>query len=273
MKFTIKLVLTIVLFASAALLAINFYGLTKELRPDNLSPEFLRFGERDLLLSKKEYFKAVKKVENESDLEYAKRLTTVISEGTAHVDWEVYNPSAFHQLVPLWENWILYFMGRYSGIPEYERYHFSNPQKSMERGIGICGDASILMSQLLSKHGIDNKIVTFPGHVVVAAEFDKTQLVFDPDFGVVIPHSLEKINTQRAATKGLYSLQGYSNREERFLVNEYTKSYSIWDGPKHLITNKFYFEKFAYFGKWFFPVFGVLFVVVIFLSTNKSKKE
>jgi hypothetical protein len=58
-------------------------------------------------------------------------------------------------------------MGKYSGIPEYERYHFSNPYNSIERGIGICGDASILMSQMLEKNGIEADILTFPGHVVV----------------------------------------------------------------------------------------------------------
>jgi hypothetical protein len=44
----------------------------------------------------------------------------------------------------------------------------------MERGIDICGDASMIMSQILERNGIESKIVTFPGHVVVAATIQLT---------------------------------------------------------------------------------------------------
>ena len=270
MKALYKPVLLIILLSSISLMTVNIYGLSKDLRPENLSPEFLRFGERDLLLSKQEYFDSVTRTYEETDIEYAKRLTRVISEGTAHVDWEVYDPAAFHQLIPIWENWILYFMGKFSGIPEYERYHFSSPKKSMERGIGICGDASILMSQLLSENGIDNKIITFPGHVVIAADFTDEQLVFDPDFGVVIPYSIDDINKQASIANNLYYEQGYSLGEERFLINEYGKPFGGWNGPEHLITNKFYFEKFAYIGKWAFPVIGIMVFILLFVLSNRK---
>jgi hypothetical protein len=66
----------------------------------------------------------------------------------------------FNQLIPIWENYFIYFMGVFSGIPEYERYHFANYQRSLERGIGLCGDASMVISQLLDKQNISNKILT-----------------------------------------------------------------------------------------------------------------
>ena len=37
----------------------------------------------------------------------------------------------------------------------------------MERGVGLRGDASMLLSELLTREKIKNKIVTLPGHVMV----------------------------------------------------------------------------------------------------------
>ena len=44
------------------------------------------------------------------------------------------------------------------------------------------------------KHNIDNKILTFPGHVVVATNYsDGSGHVLDADFGVVIPISADEL--------------------------------------------------------------------------------
>jgi hypothetical protein len=258
MKLTFKGCLSFILISSIGLMLLNFYGLTQDLRPKNLTPEVLRFGGRDVLLSKQNFFQLVEKTAQETPLEYAKRVTKVIADGTAHLDWETYDPVSFHQLVPAWENWILFLMGKYSGIPEYERYHFSNPYKSIERGIGICGDASILMSQMLEKNGIEAAILTFPGHVVVTANIDNQQFIFDADFGVVIPTSAEQLNQDVGIIKGLYSGQGHPESDDRFFQYTYSKPFQVWDGPEHFITKKFYFEKFAYVAKWLVPILGLL---------------
>jgi hypothetical protein len=85
--------------------------------------------------------------EGESDKEYSDRIRRVIAQGLAHIHWKKYQNTKFNQLIPIWENYFLYFMGKFSGIPEFERYHFSDYKKSLKRGIGICGDASMVMSQ------------------------------------------------------------------------------------------------------------------------------
>jgi hypothetical protein len=263
MKVITNILAVICIGMSSILLLVNFYGFTQALRPANITVENLRFGDADVSLSQDEYFDAVKRKANESDLQYSQRLTTIISQGTAHIHWEQYDPRLFHQLVPVWENWILHTMGIFSGIPEFQRYHFANPYKSMERGIGICGDASMVMTQLLEENGIEASMLTFPGHVVVTAVIDGSAYIFDPDFGVVIPASAEQLNQNVNIVDGLYSNAGYPASDDDFFMNTYNKAYTTWDGPETFITKKFYFEKFAYLAKWLFPLLALVFGVYL----------
>jgi hypothetical protein len=178
----------------------------------------LRFGDIDVSLDKEEFLQSSKMLPNENPIDYSKRLTSVIASGIAHIHWERYDSSKFNQLVPIWENWALYAMGKFSGIPEYERYHYSNPQKSMERGIGICGDASMIMSQVLKNNGIESKIISFPGHVMVAANIQNQSFVFDPDFGVVLESSLEELNKNPELVDGAYSAVGHPTSDDSFFT-------------------------------------------------------
>lgn len=271
-KFSFNFLLILCSGLSVLVLSINISGFFLELRPKNITSENLRFGEQDVRLSPDEFKAAVIRQGNESDIEYSKRLTEVIADGTAHIHWEKYEPNKFNQLVPIWENWILHVMGRYSGIPEFERYHFSSPFKSMERGIGICGDASMVMTQLLERNGIQASMLTFPGHVVVTAKIDNETLIFDPDFGVVIPASVEKLNSNVFLAKGLYASAGYTDADEAFFQSTYNQPYEVWDGPEHFIRKKYYFEKFAYAAKWGIPIVMLCFVMgLIRYSRNKKK--
>ncbi|MDT0593600.1 hypothetical protein [Glaciecola petra] len=247
-----------VLLPSLILLGINLYGLSQELRPSEFNVQDLRFGEKDVTVSKEEFLAQIDQREDESQTEYTYRLTNLIADGTAHIHWEEFDPKKFHQLVPLWENWIIHIMGLVTGIPEYERYHFSNPYKSIERGIGICGDASMVMTQLLEKHGIQAEILTFPGHVVVTAEVEGKRKIFDPDFGVVLPFTPPDLKNNVTKAAELYMSRGYEESDRTFFLNSYSKPYVVWDGPEEFITKKFYFEKVAYVLKWVLPVLGVL---------------
>jgi hypothetical protein len=254
------------------LTVINMYGLTQNLRPSSITPDNLRFGTIDVSLSKEELLQNSKMLPNENPIEYSKRLTSVIANGIAHIHWGRYEPSVFHQTVPLWENWVLHAMGLFSGIPEYQRYHYSNPEKSMERGIGICGDASIIMSQILERNGIESKIVTFPGHVVVAATIQNQSFVFDPDFGVVIELSLEHLNKNPNLVNDSYSAVGHPQQEDAFFVKTYGEEYQVWNGVNHFITKKYYFEKFAYVIKWPLPIAMIVLCLWVTFCSSAFKK-
>lgn len=249
------------------LLTINIIGLFMDLRPSGLTSDVLRFEDVDLKLSHKQFREGVVREKDETDLDYANRLTITIANGLGHLEWLDYPNDKFHQLVPLWENYILHLMGRFSGIPEFERYHFSSPEKSMERGIGICGDAAILMSQLLLEQGIKNTIITIPGHVMINASIDGQDLLLDPDFGVPLNNSPSFFRLAPNELIKQYQDSGYKNNGELMIArNLASKGYQSWYGVSHFITKKYYFEKISYLLKWLIPL---LFLLTAFLNKRR----
>lgn len=261
----------IALISGAVLLSVNIYGIFKDVRPQMFFADELRF-EEDITLSREETFEALERLEGETDKEYADRITKVIGSGLAHVHWERYDTQKFNQLIPIWENYFLYFMGRFSGIPEFERYHFANYERSLNRGIGICGDASMIMSQLLDKQGIPNQLLTFPGHVVLAATFDNGQeLTFDPDFGVSLDYSPVDLRSSPDAIRQAYTDAGYLQSDVNLLNTIYDNEFERWNGVSHFITKKYYFEILAYWLKW--PLPFILIILGGFLVRLPLKKS
>lgn len=240
------------------LLTINIYGTFKDIRPRDFFVDDMRF----LSDTPNSYDKTLKNIAKRRDENigiYADRLTYVISDGLGHIKWNKSDSRKYHQLIPIWENYILYFMGKFSKIPEYERYHYTDYKRSLERGIGICGDASMIMSQILDENKIKNKIISFPGHVVVEATADTDRTyIYDADFGVVINHSVDEVNQNPELIELPYSNKGYSIKEIETLKETYARPLARWDGVAHFMTKKYYFEYMAYFLKWPLPVFLIL---------------
>ncbi|WOJ95054.1 transglutaminase domain-containing protein [Congregibacter variabilis] len=230
----------------------------------------LRFAERDLKLTEAQLKKESRRRTGEGAGEYAERLTKVIADGLAHIHWEQYPVDRFNQRVPFWENYILWAMSVFTPIPEYRRYHFSNPEKSMERGIGICGDASILMSQLLEREGIRSRLITVPGHVLVEALINGAWQTFDPDFGVVLGSPASELAINAGSVANLYKEQGFKYYEAAFIEDALAASPTYWDGVKHFITKKHYFEKFAYVFKWILPLVFLAFGVMVLISLTRA---
>ncbi|OZG73428.1 hypothetical protein BTA51_10405 [Hahella sp. CCB-MM4] len=254
------------------LLLINIYGLTQDIRPATIQDSELRFH-NDVSLTYDDAKKAIPRKEGETEEQYAERMTFVISQTLAHIQWnEEQDPRKYNQRIPVWENYFLYVMALVSGIPEFEKYHYANYDLSLKRGIGICGDASMVMSQILNQQNIPNQIITFPGHVVIEASFnDGATRVFDPDFGVALPYSTDEINSSPALVRAFYSAEGYTEKEVNTLNWLYGKDYQRWNGVSHFITKKYYFEKFAYFMKWPLPILLILGAAGV-LYLNKRRR-
>jgi hypothetical protein len=267
----ISYVFIIFLFLTGLLLcAINIYGLFQEIRPVVFFADELRF-KHDEPPSFQESLLLLKKKGNESDREYSQRATKVISQSLAHIHWTRFPANQFNQLVPVWENYFLYLMGQFSDIPEFERYHFSDYKRSLKRGIGICGDASMILSQVLNNESISNNIISFEGHVVTAVTLgDGSTHVYDPDYGVSLPYSISEIQRNPSIIIPHYSAAGYSAHEISFLHEIYMDPYFSWDGVEHFITKKYWFEKITYALKWPLPVL-MLFGACIAFSRQKKR--
>ncbi len=263
-----RMALSFISFALAILLlTLNTVGLFLSLEPKDINKENLRF-ENDYSHPLEATLKSIQWKENDSTLIYSNRVSSTISKRLAHIHWEKYEPERFNQTIPIWENYLIYLMAKLTDIPEYDRYHFSSPYKSLERGIGVCGDAAMNLSALLKEKSIPNKIVSFPGHVAVQVTLDKEQVwLFDPDFNVVIPYDITAISNNPEIVRPFYNEKGYSEKEVNNLVNKYGFEYETWDGVKHFITKKYYFEKLSYYLIWIIPL--LLFGLGILLSSKK----
>lgn len=265
----IKLLSYSLLTIGVILSAVNLYGLTQNIRPEGLFNSDMRF-KNDITISYEELMSSIDKKEGESQERYAERLTSVIANGIAHIHWhDEADTRRFNQLIPVWENYFLYVMGLLSGIPEYEKYHFADYKRSLTRGIGICGDASMIMSQLLSEYGITNQIISFPGHVVVTAQYPNgREELYDPDYGVYIPYSLSEVTMSTGKAAHRYSIYGYPESDINFFLQEYSKEYQRWDSVSHFIMKKYYFEKVAYMLKWPLPIVLMIISGWIMLCRN-----
>lgn len=272
MKFLRNVGLTVLLLISIILLGINIYGEFQSLTPDGVLNTDLRFRQ-DKTLTFKESLTAIERERNESDADYVRRLNDVVAKSLAHIHWNENNDiDLYYQRVPIWENYILYIMSLVTNMPEYSKYHFGDYERSLERGIGICGDASMIMSQILEKEGIESQIVSFPGHVILEAKLGNGEKVLsDADFGVILPYSVEELNEAPYLAIDHYKNKGFSDREVGGLVRSYGLENEKWDGVKHFITKKYYFEYFAYFIKWAFPLAMLLMVWMIYKNLKKEK--
>ena len=268
----------IVLFIlGAGLTLINIYGLSQSLRAPELHLSESRFH-NDASLSFNESLEQIKRKKNESDTDYAHRLTHVISQSLMHIHWEKETDTRkFNQLIPIWEN---YFIHLFSGLPEYKKYHFADYRRSLERGIGICGDASMIMSQLLSKENIPNQILAFPEHVVVSIYPETNEeMIFDPDFGIVLPFNPQNLKQTHSKTGTYYLDGGYSAREAVMMQTIYSGDFNRWNGVSHFIKKKYYFEKLAYFLKWPLPLLMIVLATVMYyraryrLKSIKTKRD
>jgi hypothetical protein len=259
-------VFSVLLLLGTGLTIINIYGLTQNIQPVITDYEHLRF-KNDVELTFDQGKELLDWKPEDNQIVFANRVTQTISKSLAHIEWNKFNVKRYNQLIPIWENYLLYFMGVYSGIPEFERYHYTDYTRSLRRGIGICGDASMIMSQILDENNIENKIITFPGHVIVSALIDGKQQTYDPDFGVFLPYSKDEINAKPSLIIKHYKSTGYSDKEINNLISKYGQNYQEWHGVEHFMTNKYYFEKFAYTMKWSFPL--ILIVTAIFFFKRR----
>jgi hypothetical protein len=271
MKYTIRIVSVIIITIGLVLSGINIYGLNQQLRPQNMNHQDYRFKD-DLKLSYEDAIVALKKHPEESQFEFNQRITNVIADSLAHIHWnEEEDNTRYNQLVPIWENYFLYFVGKFTDIPEFNKYHFADYHRSLKRGVGICGDASMIMSQVLSQEGTANQIVSFPGHVVVEAQNGNgNEYTYDADFGVLVPYTIEEIQQSPSLINDFYKQRGFSDREISTLRRAYAQDYQRWDGVRHFITKKFYFERITYWLKWPLPIFMILIGLIIIRRQIKS---
>ena len=255
------------LFAGIALLLLNITGLFKSLRNEDLNKEITPY-KNDISIPLSEARVQLNCMQNETDKDFAVRVTMVINHAMAHY-WKDEGIKSYHMQVPLWENYILSIKQRISGEKKYE---FRNYKKVIERGVGICSQPCIALKYLLNANDIKAELWDIWGHVVVEAEFsDGTKYILDPDYGNYVPHSMEYIQSHLDVVRESYKNQDSvyadhykDHRSTEDIVNIYEKDRNhIYYMPKS-------FEDFSYIAIWILPILLIIPYACAFFKKNKS---
>jgi len=240
----------------ALLLLLNVYGLTRSLRHDDLHTEKVMRFPNDLQLSLEETRAQLRRLPGESKSEYGLRATTVVQHGIAHIVWDSPFVEKYHLRVPPWENYLLY-AASFARPEDFQRYHFRNSDRTIERGVGICGDVACVLSTILEREAIESRVVAFPGHVVVEANLgtDAPQWwILDPDFGIAVPGDLKTIRRAPQQVLAVYAEAGYSAEELSDLREIYSKPGKRFASAFDVSPKRACFEEAMYVLKWALPL-------------------
>jgi hypothetical protein len=243
------------LFAGIALLLLNTVGLFKSLRNEELNTELTPY-KNDISISLSEARDQWSRMSDETDKNFAIRVTMVINHAMAHY-WKDEGIKKYHLQVPVWENYILSIKQMFSGDKKYE---FRNYKKVIERGVGICSQPCIALKYLLNDNDIKADLWDLWGHVVVEAGFsDGTKYTLDPDYGNHVPYGVEHLQTNLDIIREFYKNQDSvyadhykDHRHTEDIVNLYEKD------RNHIYYMKKSFEDFSYIAIWIFPILLIL---------------
>lgn len=255
------------------LLMVNLYGLTQPIRKPGLGVtdhEQLRFIP-GRVWSYEESMNAIDGLDRSLSTQgLVSNANSLVNQSLVHIEWPDVDPHEYRQLVPIWENYFIWAIGKFSGLPQFERYHYANYKRNIRRGIGICGDASTVLSSILDEHLIGNRIVSFKGHVIVEYEDEQgSRFLVDPDFGVEMHGDLDQLVKDPDSFRQYYLDAGYPSAEVDYLFDAYDSKFAIFNDTFHFMTKRYIFEEVSYVIKWLLPIILLLFSSVYLLRTKK----
>ncbi|MDP6041898.1 MAG: hypothetical protein QGG64_25345, partial [Candidatus Latescibacteria bacterium] len=204
-----------------------------------------------LLLTESQFYDRAQRKQEETPLAYATRLNSIVHNGIASYGNAI---DRINGQIPIYKNYLLFFAG-YIYPQLYRPYEFCNYQKAIERGLGICSQQSIILTEILRKNNIPAHIVGLSGLVVATAQIDPTQntwWILEPYYDKIIPYDLTEIEHKPELVRPYYaSLPNVNTLVETYAapgnrIYPTTKSYAGW--------KKYYIEKLSYLFIWIIPI-------------------
>jgi hypothetical protein len=240
-------------FVGLILLLVNSTGLLLSLRnPDILTDPDCQF-ENDITINPWKARRALMRRPNEKRDVYLRRATLTVQAAIAHYWFK--NEDKYNLRVPFTENFILNILG-HIWKKNFLYYEFSDYNKALERGVGLCSQQVIILAGFLKENGIESRIVFIDGHIILIANNDSEWWILDPDYGVVIDkdyrEALQDLNF-------IYST--YAKKTGPSIAESITKIYAkrVWIEFKdieayHSVQHTYIIEKISYILKWILPV-------------------
>ncbi len=208
------------LIVGVALMGINIYGLFPSLR----NPQLYEMDGHPVSLTPEEVYALVDRQPGEENVAYVKRLTSTVKSGVAHY-WEDEGVDLYHMRVPLTENYLLYFASLINP-KRYLAYEFCNYRKAIERGVGLCSQYSLILTDILNDNDVETRIVKLDGHVVALALIDpatNTWWIVDGDNNVVIEDDISVVEQDPNMIQPYFEARGYSQE----YIDTFTAIYGV----------------------------------------------
>lgn len=204
------------------LLFLNLIGVSTTLRNPDIMQEPLK-DNFDMEFSLEQFYAELdllSKNKNLNDSNKIVQATFLVNRSMAHY-WFSNKVTNYNIKIPVYENYLLFLLARI--YPKrYLKYEFCNWKRAIERGVGLCSQHVIVEMGVLNKLGIKNRVVGLSGHIVLTAEYQPNKwLIADPDFGVVVPVSIDSIQKNTAIIGNYYKRSGYNSDQTAFLIGVY----------------------------------------------------
>ncbi len=269
MKVLLNLTEKILFFLGVGLLIINIAGLFISLRNESIYKE--RVG---INLTEEELYQWINKPDTNRK-EYIKNLNEAVHKGIAHY-WRDAGIDKYNLRIPFWENYLL-FIASYLSPEEYLKYEFYDYRRAIERGVGLCSQQAIIVSEILLEKRIPSFIIGMSGHVVLRAQVDADRdewWVLDPDYGVVIRHDIDVIESNPKIIKSFYAQAGYKLKTIDSLGKIYEKKegYVVRDeqGARGYRIKRYRAEHIFYFLKWIIPFIFLITSIILFIKRRRN---
>jgi hypothetical protein len=251
------------------LLIINIIGLFISLRNESIYQE-----KAGINLTEKELYQRINgTVTNKK--EYITNLNKAVHKGIAHY-WRDEGINKYNLRIPFYENYLL-FIASYLSPEEYLKYEFYDYRRAIERGVGLCSQQAIIVSEILLEKRIPSFIIGLSGHVVLRAQVDADRdewWVLDPDYGVAVPHDIEIIENNPKIIRSFYAQAGYKQKTIASLGKIYEKKegYVVRSeqGARGYRIKRYRAEHIFYLLKWIIPCVFIVTSIILFFKRRRN---
>ena len=271
--------LKIILFiVGILLLLLNIYGLFIPLHSPLLNNKNLYKNKTsdEITMSKEEVFEKLKNKKG-SDKEFVEIANNAIHEGILHY-WDDELGKELGLQIPIYENYLL-FLSSYIRPDIFKKYEFCGLwKKGVEQGVGWCTQSSALLTYALRDRDIESDIYVMLYHAVSLVKVqDNEWWVADPDYGVIIPHSIQKIESNPELIRPFYQAKDFNNEQIDTLIKIFDKNNPDEQKIGYIRDTNYCtyrhkpFEYLVYFLKWLIPL--LLIFPLIYSSIPRKKYE
>ena len=251
----------ILLAVGAALMLVNVAGLFIPLRNGDIYSEANTHFKDDIVLDEHQLWDKLDSAPPEAKA-CARLVNESVNKGIAHY-WQDEGIGKYRLRVPITEN---YFLWSASWIypPVFRKYEFSHYRKGVQRGVGLCSQHAIIVSEVLKDKGMQARIIPLDGHVVATAQVDERDnrwWILDADYGVIVPHDITEVEKDPTIIRQYYSRAGHDAKEIEKLVAIYGEEGNIvldgvrtYDSRMPSYAMRYHIETVTYVLKWIVPL-------------------